>query len=325
MAAWLLIGFGLVLLVVGAELLVRGASSLAAAAGVSPLVIGLTVVAFGTSAPELAAGLQASLGGAADVAVGNVVGSNIFNVLVILGLAAIVRPLAVEQRLIRLDVPLVIAASVAAWAMAVGGVIGRLEGAALVAAMVVVTAWEVRRSRAESAAVRAEYAEGVPAGAGLSVPLATVAVAAGLGLLVLGARWLVTGSVDIARALGVSELLIGMTIVAGGTSLPELATSVVAAARGQRDIAVGNVVGSNLFNLLLVLGASAAAAPRGLAVSSTARIADIPAMVVVAVVCLPVFVTGREVSRREGIVFVAAWVVWVAFRIVVSGRLAGAP
>lgn len=316
MTSALLVVGGLILLVVGAELLVRGASAVAVAAGVSPLVIGLTVVAFGTSAPELAASILAARAGAADVAVGNVVGSNLFNVLVILGLAALVRPLAVQQRLIRLDVPVLIAASLAVWGLAANGVLGRLEGVALVVAIVILTAWEVRRSRRESAAVHAEYAAATGAEARRPVVGGVVMVAAGLVLLVLGARWLVIGATALARLLGVSELVIGLTVVAGGTSLPELATSVVAAARGQRDIAVGNVVGSNLFNLLAVLGAAAALTPDGLAVSRTALVADLPLMVAVAAVCLPVFLTGRVVSRLEGALLLLAWLLWLGWRIV---------
>ena len=313
--AALLIAAGLLGLAAGGEALVRGASRLAAAAGVSPLVIGLTVVACGTSAPELAVSVRAALAGQADIALGNVVGSNIFNVLVILGASALIAPLAVGARLIRLDVPLVIAASAAVFLMGLDGRIGRLDGALLVAGAAAYTAYAAVAARHESAPVQAAYARefgrrarGAPAWAG---DLALIA--AGLGLLVVGARWLVTGTVAVARAAGISELVVGLTIVAAGTSLPEVAASVVATLRGERDIAVGNVVGSNLVNLLTVLGASAVLAPAGVAVAPAAIGFDIPVMIATAVACLPIFVTGRLIARWEGALFLAYYGAYVAY------------
>lgn len=304
---------GLVVLVGGADLLVRGASRLATAAGVAPLVIGLTVVAFGTSAPEMAASLGASLTGNADLALGNVVGSNVFNVLAILGLSALVAPLTVAVRLVRLDVPIVLLVSVGVVLLAVDGRIGRVEGLLLLAGIVVHTAWLVRASRRESRSVEEEFAGAIPSTRYGTVG-AIVAVAGGLALLVVGARWLVEGAVAIAVAMGIGERVIGLTLVAAGTSLPELATSVVATVRGQRDIAVGNVVGSNLFNLTAVLGLAAVGSHGGIAVASQALRVDLPFMVVTAGVCVPVFFTGFEISRREGAAFVtafAAYLVWL--------------
>ena len=265
--AMLVVGF--LALVGGAELLVRGASKLAAALGISPIVIGLTVVAFGTSAPELAVSVRAALfEGQADIALGNVVGSNIFNVLGVLGLSAAVASLVVAQRLVRLDVPIMIGASLLAFALALDGRVGRIDGALMLALGIGYTVLTVRLGRRESRAVEAEYARefGERSKAGGHLVNAGL-VLAGLALLVVGANWLVDGASAIARAFGVSELLIGLTVVAAGTSLPELATSVIAAVRGERDIAVGNVVGSNIFNLFIVLGASALAAPEGVAVA----------------------------------------------------------
>ena len=309
----LLIG-GLLTLVAGAELLVRGASRLAAAAGVTPLVIGLTVVAFGTSAPEMAASLGASLTGNADLALGNVVGSNVFNVLGILGVSALVAPLGVALRLVRIDVPIMLVVSLAVAGFAVSGSISRWEGVLLLGFIVGHTVWLVRAARREGTVGDEAFAVVAPAG-GAATARAVAAVALGLVALVVGARWLVDGATAVASALGVSDRVIGLTLVAVGTSLPELATTVVAAARGQRDIAVGNVVGSNHFNLTAVLGIAATASPDGVVVAGQALRVDLPVMVVSALVCVPVFFTGMEVSRREGLAFLAAlaaYLGWVA-------------
>jgi cation:H+ antiporter len=312
MTALLLIA-GLATLVAGAELLVRGASRLAAAAGISPLVIGLTVVAFGTSAPEMAASLGASLTGTADLALGNVVGSNIFNVFGILGLSALVAPLGVAVRLVRIDVPILLVVSLVVAGMAANGAIARWEGMLLLAFISGHTVWLVRAARRDGRAAEREFAAAAPSG-GASTAAAVAAVVLGLAALVLGAGWLVDGAVAVASGLGVSERVIGLTLVAVGTSLPELATSVVAAVRGQRDIAVGNVVGSNLFNLTAVLGLAATASPAGVAVAGQALRIDLPVMVLTALICLPVFFTGFEISRREGLAFLtalAAYLGWV--------------
>lgn len=305
---------GLLLLAVGGESLIRGAARLAAAARIAPVVIGLTVVAFGTSAPELAVSIQASLSGKGEVALGNVVGSNILNVLLILGLSALIVPLTVAVRLLWWDVPLLIAASVLVLLLGWDGVIGRWEGLLLAGSIVVYTGWAVVHARRESSAVCHEYEEqfgNVPQG--WKTVLAQVAwIAVGLALLALGSRWLVSGAVQIARSLGISELIIGLTIVAAGTSLPEVVASVVAGLRGQRDIAVGNVVGSNLFNILAVLGCSALVAPGGLAVPADALAFDIPVMIAAAAACLPIFFTGHLIARWEGALFLAYYGVYLA-------------
>ena len=312
----LLLLLGLVALSAGAEVLVRSASALAAAARVSPLVIGLTVVAFGTSAPELVVSVQSSWSGQSDIALGNVVGSNIFNVLFILGLSALIAPLVVAQQLVRFEVPLMIALSVVVLLLGLDGAVGRAEGALLAAALAAYTLWSVVQGRRESRAVEEEYRRvfGPPARApSLARVLAQVALAAvGLLLLVLGSRWFVGSAVDIARALGVGELVIGLTIVAAGTSLPEVATSVLAAFRGERDIAVGNVVGSNIFNILGVLGLSALVAPEGIAVSGAALRHDIPVMIAVAAACLPVLFSGHLIARWEGALFFGYYLAYTA-------------
>ncbi len=305
---------GLALLTVGAEALVRGASRLAVSAGISPLVVGLTVVAFGTSAPELVVSLQSTLSGRHDVAIGNVLGSNIFNVLFILGISALIVPLRVSQQLIRFDVPLMIGLSIAVFVMAFDLRIGRLDGLLLTTGLVSYTLWAIIKSRREQAVIRSEYENQFGAQEkdsnlrGATVNLILVAI--GLGLLVLGSHWFVDSSTTIARSLGVSELVIGLTIVAAGTSLPEVATSIMAAIRGERDIAVGNVIGSNLFNIMGVLGISSLISPQGVAVSEAALRLDIPVMIAVAGACLPIFFTGHLIARWEGALFLAYYGVY---------------
>lgn len=308
----LLFILGLVFLVAGAEALVKGASRLAGAVGISPLVIGLTVVAFGTSAPEMAVSAMASLDGQADLAMGNVVGSNIFNVLFILGISALVTPLAVSKQLIRLDVPLMIAVSLILVAFSWDGGIQRWEAALLFLGIVTYTIFQVRESRRETAEARQEGDEPIATSAGFY--LTNIAfIIGGLGLLVLGSQWLVDASIQFATYIGVSERVIGLTIVAAGTSLPELATSVMASIRGERDIAVGNVVGSNVFNILAVLGLSGMLSPNGLTVSAGTMALDIPVMVATAIICFPLFFTGFKISRLEGAFFVLCYVAYTTY------------
>jgi cation:H+ antiporter len=312
---------GLFLLVMGAELLVRGASRLALTLGIAPLVVGLTVVAFGTSAPEMAVSLQAALEERPDLALGNVVGSNIFNVLFILGISALITPLAVHQKLVRLEVPLLILTSVLLFTMALDGRVGRLEGGFLFLGVLGYTAFLVVQSRREEPEIQQEYAEefGVKGSRAGHLLVQGALVAGGLALLVAGSNLLLESAVSIARALGVSELMIGLTLVAAGTSLPEVATSVVAAIRGKRDIAVGNVVGSNLFNVLAVLGLSATVSS-GVGVTEQAIYFDIPVMIAVSLVCLPVFFTGGAISRWEGLVLLAGYGLYLTYLYLHSGE-----
>ncbi|CAN5605739.1 calcium/sodium antiporter [soil metagenome] len=305
----LLLLAGFVLLVAGAEALVRGAVRLAAATGLSPLVIGLTVVAYGTSAPEFAASIGAVLRGVPDLALGNVIGSNIANVLLILGMTALFAPLVVTRQLVRLDVPILIGVSLLAFALAADGALGRGDGLLLVAAGIVYSVllvWLGKRDPEEAAVPEVEAA---PLRWGRDLAF----VLAGLSMLVLGARWLVEGAVAVAQAFGMSELVIGLTVVAIGTSLPELATSILAALRGQRDLAVGNIVGSSIFNLLLVLGATAAIAPAGIPVAPGVLAFDFPVMTAVAVACLPIFFTGHCIHRWEGALFLGYYVAYTAY------------
>ncbi|MDF7798108.1 calcium/sodium antiporter [Pontiellaceae bacterium B1224] len=319
----LLLIAGLVLLVFGAEVLVRGASRLAAAIGISPLVIGLTVVAFGTSAPEMAVSTASGLAGQTNLALGNVIGSNIFNVCFILGLSALITPLVVSQQLIRFDIPLVIAVSGVVYLFSLNGAISRPEGLVLFAGIIAYTGFLIRHSRRENKAVQDEYAEVYGEKKARSPKLLlnnSGLILAGLGLLVLGSKWLVAGSVVIAQKLGVSDLVIGLTVVAAGTSLPELATSVVAGLRGERDIAVGNVIGSNLFNLLAVLGLAGSVSPGGISVSPQSLRLDLPVMVLTALACLPIFFTGRRIARGEGALLLGGYLAYTAWLVVTAVR-----
>jgi cation:H+ antiporter len=314
---------GLVALVAGAELLVRGASKLALSFGISPLVVGLTIVAFGTSAPEVAVSVGAVMDGRTDIAIGNVVGSNIFNVLFILGLSALITPLVVNVQLIRQEVPIMVGASLPLLALTLDGGLGALESALLLGLLLAYTVFLVRQSRAETQAAQDEFAAEAPTaepGAWDSrLPVQLGLIAVGLGLLVLGSQWLVDAAVVFAKALGVSDLVIGLTIVAAGTSMPEVATSITAAIKGERDIAVGNVVGSNTFNILGCLGLSGLFAGSGGLVMSPALLNfDIWVMIAVALACLPVFLTGREIARWEGAVFLLYYAAYVAYLILAA-------
>ena len=314
---------GLVALIVGAELLVRGASKLALSFGISPLVVGLTIVAFGTSAPEVAVSLGAVLDGKTDIALGNVVGSNIFNVLFILGISALITPLVVNIQLIRQEVPIMVGASLLLLVLVLDGNLSAIDGAMLVALMLGYTVFLVVQSRKETQAANDEYAAEVqPAAAGSwdsRQPVQLVLMAAGLALLVVGSQWLVDSAVVFAKSLGVSDVVIGLTIVAAGTSMPEVATSVMAAVKGERDIAVGNVVGSNTFNILGCLGLSGiASGSLGLVVPEAVLNFDIWIMLAVALACIPVFMTGREIARWEGGVFLLYYVAYVAYLILAA-------
>ncbi len=309
---------GIVALVGGAEILVRGAARLAAAFHISPLAIGLTVVAFGTSAPELAVTLRSATGGESGIAIGNIVGSNIFNVLLVLGIVAVVSPVAVSRQLARIDVPLMAGASVLAFVLAMDGWLGRLDGAVLVLCLVGYNIYCVRTGRAPD--VDADLVSAGPVeGASVKQRLRDVAmVCAGLAGLLVGAHWLVDGAVAFATWAGLSTLIIGLTVVTIGTSLPEVAISVVAVVRGERDIAAGNVVGSNLFNLLGVLGIGALVVRGGIPVPVEAVSFDLPVMVAVALACVPVFITQGEVSRWEGGLFLTYYVIYTLYLILAS-------
>lgn len=330
---------GLAVLLAGGEILVRGASRLARALGVPSLIVGLTVVAFATSAPEGAVSIQAALRGTPGVALGNVLGSNAFNILVVLGISSLLYPMRVERQLIRLDVPTLIGASLLVLVLALDGNLTGTDGIVLLVVGVVYVIVLVSLARRQFAASLGDAPEppsgseeeaggkrargpgpadapGGPPLRGLRYRVTDVGLMLlGLAGLVGGADFLVDGSVAIARGLGASELVIGLTLVAAGTSLPEAATSVVASLRGERAMAVGNVVGSNLFNLFFVLGGSAALAPAGIGVPPGALTFDIPVMVAVALACFPIFFTSRTIGRWEGSLFLLYYVIYVGLLI----------
>ncbi|WP_410017040.1 calcium/sodium antiporter [Pseudomonas sp. 5P_5.1_Bac1] len=296
------------MLVLGAELLVRGALRLAASLQVRPLIIGLSLVAFGSSAPQLTVSLQAAYTGAPDVAVGSVIGSNIFNILVTLGLAALIIPLRVSRQLVRLDIPLMIGASLLVYLLALNEALDHWEGALLLLGLVAYLAILWRQSRHHT---RIHHAPGHQPQRGAGFWAGTLLLMAiGLGLLSLAGHLLLEAAVEVATDLGLSERIIGLTVVAVCTSLPELATSLIAAIRGEREIAVGNVIGSNLFNLLGVLGLTAVLTPEPLSISPNALAFDLPVMLGVAALSLPVFYSGYRVTRAEGLVFLCLYLAY---------------
>lgn len=304
---------GLVILIFGAEALVRGASGLAANLGISPLIIGLTVVAFGTSSPEMAVSVISGINNQADLSLGNVIGSNILNVLLILGLSALITPLVVSRQLIRLDVPIMIGCSLLVLVMSLGGNISRIDGIILFCGILLYTFFSIRQGRKEKKIEPDEFREQYGSRSKRTVAVDVVMAVAGLFMLLLGSHWLVNGAVFIAKRLGVSEIIIGLTIVAVGTSLPEAATSVVASLRGQRDIAVGNIVGSNIFNLLAVLGLAGIFSPGGIDVTKSVLHFDLPVMIAVAIACLPIFFTGHLIARWEGALFFGYYVIYTLY------------
>ncbi|OIP69573.1 MAG: sodium:calcium antiporter [Oscillatoriales cyanobacterium CG2_30_40_61] len=316
----LLIG-GLVLLVLGAELLVRGASTIASILGIPSLLVGLTIVAYGTSSPEMSVSIQSAFAGQPDIALGNVVGSNIFNVLIILGISALIAPLMVANQLIRLDVPIMIGVSVLTLMFGSDGKISRVDGTILFTGAIVYTLFLIYQAKKHKNQESQEdeslnVVENTPKNWIINIGF----IGIGLVLLVQGSNWLVESSISIARAIGVSELVIGLTIISAGTSLPELASSVVATIRGERDIAVGNVIGSNIFNILAVLGLSSAVSPEGINVSPAALNFDIPVMIAVAVSCFPIFYTGKSIDRWEGVLFLAYYCAYATYLILDSSK-----
>jgi cation:H+ antiporter len=316
LTTWLQLIGGLAVLSFGADRLVEGASSLARRWGVPAVVIGLTVVSYGTSAPEMAVSAFASLNGIPDLAVSNVVGSNIFNILFILGLCALTRPLVVHSRMVRIDVPFMIGLSVLTLALLSDGRFSIWEAAIFMSGMAAYTVFTLRQTSAEPADVKREFEEAIASKKPLSAPMAGVLIAIALGLLILGTQWFVGGATSLAQALGVDDTIIGLTIVAAGTSMPEVFTSIVATIKGERDIAVGNVIGSNIFNLLGILGISGLlAGGRGLAVDPAMIRFDLPVMCVVAAACLPIFWSGHTITRREGALFFLGYCGYITFLI----------
>jgi cation:H+ antiporter len=318
---------GLVTLVIGAELLVRGSSRLALSLGISPLVVGLTVVAFGTSAPEMAVSIGAVLEGRTDMAIGNVVGSNIFNVLFILGLSALITPLVVNVQIIRQEVPILIGASWLLLAFGLDGKISFTDASILLGLLLTYTAFLIIQSRRETKVTQDEYVAEFKIKSQWDAhwTVQVGLILAGLTCLVLGSGWLVEAATSFARALGVSDLVIALTIVAAGTSMPELATSIMAAVRKERDIAVGNAIGSCTFNLLGCVGLSGMVAADGLVLPAALLAFDIWVMLAVALACLPIFMTGHEIARWEGAVFLGYYVAYTTYLILAAQQHAALP
>ena len=301
---------GLLCLLAGAQLLVTSASQLAIRYGVPSIFIGVTVVAFATSAPEVAVSVGAIIGGqSSGLALGNVIGSNIANILLILGLSAAVAPVEIKSRIVWLDIPVLIFSSLIVYLLALDNALQPIDGAILLvlfAAFMVFQIQQAKKDRSSSAEYEQESSRSALVQSGLLV--------GGLGLLVLGAYWLVESAITFARFWGLSELIIGLTIVAVGTSLPELATSVIAAWNKESDISVANVIGSNIFNVFLVLGITTIFATGGISVSTPALALDLlPFMVAVGFACLPIFFTGHKISRWEGFLFLAYYVAYLLY------------
>jgi len=309
---------GFVLLILGANLLVQGASNLAESLGISRLVVGLTVVAFGTSAPELAVNLQSTFMEQPSLAIGNVVGSNILNILLVLGVGAIIMPLAVHKRLIKLEIPIMIGVSFLLFLLSLDGTLNHWDGLLLFSGIVFYSIFSIKTCRqpsvdAQEVCSLPEWKEDKNPKALYNIIKNIFFIIVGLGLLVLGSQWLVNGAIALAQLFGISELIIGLTIVSIGTSLPELATVVVASLRGEQDLVVGNVIGSNLFNILLVLGFTSLIAPAGIEVPHAAIVFDMPIMIAVAIACFPIFFTGYTITRWEGGVFLAFYVAYALY------------
>ncbi len=308
---------GVAVLGFGADLFVRGASSLALRFGISQFVVGLIIVGFGTSTPELAVNIKAALSGSTDIAIGNVVGSNIANVGIILGLAAVVAPLAVHLRLVKVELPLLIAISFGLWALAwYGGVIGRIDGLVMLAVFTAFIVFLFRSSGNESKDVQQEYAEESEPTRGMPITIGLIVI--GLAMLMGGANLCVDAAVALARMWGMSELLIGLTIVAIGTSLPELASSVAAAYRGNADIAIGNVIGSCIYNILFILGITSAIHPLPVN-SATLLWFDFPVMVAYTLVLVPMVLMGMRISRANGFMLLAGYAAYVAYHLHLAG------
>ncbi|MGI2109777.1 calcium/sodium antiporter [Shewanella frigidimarina] len=294
---------GFIILTIGAEALVRGASAVALRLGIAPLIIGLTIVAFGTSAPELAVSVKSALAGNPGIALGNVVGSNIVNIGLILAITALIRPITVQSQMVKRDIPIMIAASVLMWFLLLDGEVSFIDGAILFSALVgyLVFSYVSAKNNPEDLDVDAS-----PQPPGLSIAL----IIAGIAMLVGGGILFVDGAVDLAKQFGISEVIIGLTIVAIGTSMPELVTSVMAALKGQSDIAIGNVVGSNIFNVLGILGATALIHPVSAAGFNEI---DFIAMLIFAFMVLPFAWSGLRIGRREGSVLLAGYLGYTSY------------
>lgn len=316
-----LLMLGLTILVLGAELLTRGGAALARQMRVPPVVIGLTIVAIGTSTPELAIGIDAAMIGNGPLAVGNIAGTNTVNLLLILGLSALIHPLALRSQTIRMDLPVMILAAFMMLAMSLDGRLSRLDGVVLVGSGIIYTLLVVRSAARESRAFRVEFAKEyyqpkVSHGGGRRIVASGVTLVSGIAVIVLGADIFVDAAVGLARMWGVSDAFIGLTVVAIGTSAPELVTTVLSTLKRERDIAIGNLLGSSVYNIFAVLGITCLVPAAGVAVTPELIWVDIPVMALVALVCAPIFLSGREVSRTEAAALVGSYLAYLAYLLI---------
>tara|TARA_Y100001935_G_scaffold121525_1_gene100675 strand:- start:155169 stop:156263 length:1095 start_codon:yes stop_codon:yes gene_type:complete len=316
---------GLAALIFGAELFLKAVDHFGLKWGVSPLIMGLTVVAFATGAPELAISLKAAMNGSADLVLGNIIGSNIANILLILGITSLIAPINITRRVVKIDVPIVIAASAAVYMMSLDGSLGTLDGIVLIAGLIAYsfyTWYHIKKSKEEGHPEEEmfEYEETPDQLAqGAFFYIKNIGfLLIGLAMIVVGSDWMVNSAVEIATVLGLSELVIGLTIVSIGTSLPEVATSLSAARKGKADIAVANVLGSNLYNILLTLGLTLLIAPNVLDVSMQAIDLDLPFMVAVSVGCIPIFVAGFNLTRMDGAIFLLYYATYLSYLVMLA-------
>jgi cation:H+ antiporter len=313
----LLLCIGLGILVLGAELLVRGASGLAGMFRISPLIIGLTIVAFGTSSPELAISIKAVMSDHPDLVTGNCIGSTLFNILFILGICGLIAPLVVVQQLIWIDVPIMIGAHILLYILSIDGMISRLDACILFLGIVIYTWFTIKQGKKATQEVENEYKEAFETNGGgpnkKKILKEIMFIIAGLVLCVYGADLMTNNAIMLAKSLGVSELVIALTVVAAGTSMPEVATSIVATIRGQRDIAIGNVIGSNIYNILGIIGLSGIIAPEGIRVASGVINFDLPVAIATCVACLPIFFIGHRIARWEGGLFFGYYIAYTVY------------
>jgi cation:H+ antiporter len=308
---------GLVALILGAEVLVRAGTGLATWLGIRPMMIGLTVVSLGTSVPELAVGIDAALSGSPGLAVGNIVGTNLVNLLMILGLSALLLPIALDRATLRFNLPAMTAAALLLYLLSIDGELTRLDGIILLLGGLAYSAGLVRVSRRDTVDLADVPVADVAAAAEHPRPVRHVLLMlVALAVVVIGAELLVEGSVSSARSLGVSEAVIGLTIVAIGTSAPELVTTIVSTLRGNRDLAIGNLLGSSIYNIGAVLGLTVVIAPHGVPVPDEVLAADLGLLVVATAAAVPVFLTGARISRAEGGLFVASYVGYLTWLLV---------
>jgi len=305
---------GIALLTAGSEFVVRGAAKLASQLGVPPLLVGLTVVAIGTSTPELVVGIDAARAGSGGLAIGNIAGTNMVNVLFILGLNAAVSPIGVHLQMVRLDVPVMIVSAVLLWLLALDGTLDKLDGVLMLTVAVVYTIMLARRTRSEEQFVEGEFSDAFGDGTRdiKRIGGSMVLLLLGILIVIVGGDLMVRGSIGLARWAGVSDATIGLSVVAIGTSAPEMMISVLALLKGERDVAVGNLLGSSIYNIVVILAVTCLAVDGGIAVDHELLMIDLPLIAGVALLCLPVFASGNRVSRTEGIVFVAAYALYLA-------------